>query len=216
MLKKIKYFVKRSFQLPIELIIKLPFFAFIRETKDYQCHITFERWFNQKILGSGENKLAYWPVHKTSQIVEWQNIIVGIDTYPGFMKGCYIQGIGGIIIGDYTQIASNVVIISANHNPYNTKEHIKKKVIIGKYCWIGANSCILPGVILGDFTVVGAGAVVTKSFPEGYCVIAGNPANKIKDLDKTKCIPFENKIKYNGYIKSDKFDEFKRRYLMTV
>lgn len=41
--------------------------------------------------------------------------------------------------------------------------------------------------------MVGAGAVVTKSFPEGYCVIAGVPAKKIKDLDKKKCIEMEEK-----------------------
>jgi acetyltransferase-like isoleucine patch superfamily enzyme len=49
------------------------------------------------------------------------------------------------------------------------------------------NAVILPSVRLGDFTVVGAGSVVTKSFNEGYCIIAGNPATKIKSLDKHKC-----------------------------
>ena len=48
------------------------------------------------------------------------------------------------------------------------------------------NSMILPGVTLGSHTVVGAGSVVTKSFPEGYCVIAGNPAKKIKAIKKTE------------------------------
>ena len=42
---------------------------------------------------------------------------------------------------------------------------------------------ILPGITLGDNTIVGAGSVVTKSFPEGNCIIAGNPAKKIRDLD---------------------------------
>lgn len=58
--------------------------------------------------------------------------------------------------------------------------------MIGRNCWIGMNAVILPGVKLGDYTIVGAGAVVTHSFPEGYCVIGGVPAKKIKDLDKDK------------------------------
>jgi acetyltransferase-like isoleucine patch superfamily enzyme len=44
------------------------------------------------------------------------------------------------------------------------------------------NSVILPGVELGPHTIVGAGSIVTKSFPEGNCIIVGNPAKKIKDL----------------------------------
>ena len=59
---------------------------------------------------------------------------------------------------------------------------------------------ILPNVALGDNTIVGAGSVVTKSFPNGYCVIAGNPAVKVKDLDPKKCIRFKNDSEYVGYI----------------
>lgn len=44
------------------------------------------------------------------------------------------------------------------------------------------NAIVLPGVVLGKGTIVGAGSVVTKSFEEGNCVIAGNPANIIKRL----------------------------------
>ena len=46
------------------------------------------------------------------------------------------------------------------------------------------NAMIMPGVELGPHTVVGAGAVVTKSFPEGHCVIAGNPAKLIKKIEE--------------------------------
>ena len=55
-----------------------------------------------------------------------------------------------------------------------------KNVVIGTNSWIGMNSVILPGVKLGEKTVVGAGSVVTKSFEEGNIVIAGNPARVIK------------------------------------
>ncbi|MCZ6594930.1 MAG: hypothetical protein O6943_08450 [Bacteroidetes bacterium] len=52
----------------------------------------------------------------------------------------------------------------------------KEKFITGDYSWAGMNSVILPRVKLGTHTIVAAGSVVAKSFPEGYCVIAGSPA----------------------------------------
>lgn len=58
-----------------------------------------------------------------------------------------------------------------------------KDVNFGKYCWIGMNAIILPGVTLGNCTIVGAGSVVTKSFIQGNCVIAGNPAKLIRNLN---------------------------------
>lgn len=200
-------------RIPIVLICKLPYFGFIRQTTDYQGKIGFEFWFKQKVLGLGGNQRVYWPVHWTSQVFDVKNIIVGIDAYPGIMKGCYIQGKGGIFIGDYTQIGPNVIIVSANHDVYDSRKHILSEVRIGKYCWIGAGVKIMPGVELGDWTVIGAGAVVTKSFPEGYCVIAGVPAQEIRQLERVKCIPFRNKFEYNGYIRADRFDSFRKKHL---
>jgi acetyltransferase-like isoleucine patch superfamily enzyme len=199
--------------LPIVVITKLPYFRFIHETEDYQNRVTFEFWFKQKVLNRGGNKRAYWPVHWTSQVYDVENILVGIDAYPGVMNGCYIQGKGGIEIGDYTQIAPNVVIVSANHDLYDSRKHEVAKVKIGRYCWIGAGAKIMPGVELGDWTIVGAGCVVTKSFPEGHCVIGGVPGKILKSLDKEKCIPFRNKIEYIGYIRSDKFADYRKKYL---
>lgn len=168
------------------------------ETKDTQTPIRLKHILWNKILGF--NRKAYWPTHFTSIINNPENIYAGIDVSPGYMPGCYIQGIGKVYIGDYTQIAANVGIISANHNVYDTRKHELSFVKIGKYCWIGMNAVILPGVEIGDWTIVGAGSVVTKSFPEGYCVVAGNPAKIIKKLDKSECKPFRNKYEYNGYI----------------
>lgn len=213
MVDKFLYFLKRPLQLPIVLITKLPYFKFVHETKDYQGYVNFEFWFKQKVLNLGGNKNAYWPVHWTSRVVDAENILVGVDAYPGIMNGCYIQGKGGVTIGDYTQIASNVIIVSANHDIYDTRKHIHAPVKIGKYCWLGAGAKIMPGVELGDFTIVGAGTVVTKSFPEGHCIIGGVPAQIIKQLDKEKCVPFKTKSVYYGYIRGDKFPAYRKKYL---
>ncbi len=60
------------------------------------------------------------------------------------------------------------------------------KIKIGNNCFIGIRSIILPGVILGDNTIVGAGSVVTKSFTEGNVIIAGNPAHAICSFEEFK------------------------------
>jgi acetyltransferase-like isoleucine patch superfamily enzyme len=129
------------------------------------------------------NAATSWAVHFTSTIIEPQKIIRGKHVYPGDSPGNYIQAIHGIEIGDYTNIGPNVGIISANHDPYNNEKHLPSNpIIIGKHCWIGMGAVILPGVQLGDYTIVGANAVVTHSFENGYCVIAGNPAKIIRQL----------------------------------
>lgn len=210
---KLKFFLENPFRLFTVLITRLPYFRFIRETLDYQYKVNFDWWFKQKILNLGGNRNAYWPVHWTSKVYDIENILVGVDSYPGYSIGCYIQGKGTIIIGDHTQIAPNVIIVSANHDIYDNRKNVTAPVKIGNYCWIGGGAKIMPGVELGDWTIVGAGAVVTKSFPEGYCVIGGVPAKLVKTLDKEKCVPFRNKIAYNGYISSEKFGEFRKKHL---
>jgi len=93
--------------------------------------------------------------------------------------GCYGQAGNGVSIGDGTIFAPGVKIISANHEKSAGRGWIEGDgVRIGARCWIGANAIILPGVCLGDDVIVGAGAVVTKSFPTGSTVV-GNPARLI-------------------------------------
>jgi acetyltransferase-like isoleucine patch superfamily enzyme len=180
------------------LLFHLPIVKHFYRTQDTAAPITFRYWFIQKILGF--NKEAYWPTHHSSIVSGVENIEIGIGTAPGLGPGCYIQGGGKIVIGDYTIVAPNVGIISANHSIYDYTKQEKEEVHIGKYCWLGMNSVIMPGVTLGDHTIVAAGAVVTKKFEEGYCVVAGNPARIIKILDKSLCVEKQNRYKYRGYI----------------
>ena len=142
-----------------------------------------------------------------------QNIYVGINSNAGTRPGCYLQGNGGIWIGNYVHFASNIGIISGNHSLYNQMEHELKEVRIEDYCWIGMNVVILPGVHLGPRTIVGAGSVVTKSFPDGYCVIGGNPARIIKLIDKEKFVPTKFKTEFYGYVAKNKFPRYAHKYL---
>lgn len=140
-------------------------------------------WFPQKVLGYGRN--IPFPIPRGVLIGNVKNIVFNPDDMRNFhTPGNYFQGLGAkIYIGNGTMISYNCGFITSNHNKENLEYHDDgKNIIIGENCWIGMNSVILPGVVLGDNTIVGAGSIVTKSFETGHCVIAGNPAKKIKDL----------------------------------
>ena len=170
--------------------------------------VPFRNYLEYKLLGSqGGVKGVYWPVHRNSEVTHPEKIHVGYNSNPGTRPGCYIQGNGGIYIGNYVQFASNIGIISANHDVYDQSKHDGKIVRIGDYSWIGQGVIILPGVELGPRTIVGAGAVVTKSFPEGYCVIAGNPAKIIRTLDPVLMKPIKMDCEYYGFIPKAIFEK---------
>lgn len=157
--------------------------------KDVGLDFYMANFFFKHILRQNTN--VNWAVHYTSRIIYPEKITRGKNVFPGDSPGNYIEAYNGISIGDFTNIGPNVGIISANHDLINNDLHTKAPPIsIGKFCWIGMNAIILPSVQLGDFTIVGAGSVVSKSFAEGYCVIAGNPAKIIKHLDKEACDQF--------------------------
>ena len=143
----------------------------------------------QKIVGF--NRAVPFPVSPMATVVNYKNIEFDIENINIFQKpGNYYQAKDAkIVIGRGCFIACNVGIITTNHDPYDLNNYNKgKDVIIGENCWIGLNSVILPGTVLGPNTIVGAGSIVTKSFEEGYCIIAGNPAKLIKKLRKSDCI----------------------------
>lgn len=144
------------------------------------------KWICIDARGRRFNAGAPWPCSPHIVVGNPQNIHFHPDDINNFQgTGNLFQtwSDGHIYIGRGTWIAQGVGIITTNHDLANPDEHAEAKdVRLGEKCWIGMNSVILPGVVLGDHTVVGAGAVVTKSFPDGHWVIAGNPARKIKDL----------------------------------
>ncbi|NOU64527.1 acyltransferase [Paenibacillus sp. LMG 31461] len=186
-----RLFIHRIFILLSKLMMPLFFNNEFLKGRWFDNNIEGWKWcwrslLFQKLLG--KNRHVPYPVSHNNIIGKTDNIFFNVNDINNFQHmGCYFQNWSGgrIVIGEGTYIAPNVGLITENHNAYDLDAHDEPKdIIIGKNCWIGMNAVILPGVILGDRTIIGAGAVVTKSFKEGYCIIGGVPAKKIKDLEK--------------------------------
>lgn len=154
----------------------------------------------------------YYPIAKTCLIANPRKVKVGINSSIA-RPGCYIQGAGGVYIGKYVQFGPNVGILSANHDLYDQNKYNTAPIKIGDDSWIGMNSVVTAGVELGPRTIVAAGAVVTKSFPEGYCVLAGVPAKKIKDLEKDKFIPWTYENEYYGFLSKEELKKNSKKWL---
>lgn len=139
--------------------------------------------WRQKILGF--NRSIPFPCHFTARIYQHKNIFFHPDNLDNFQSPhIYFDSVrASIYMAEGVLIGPGVKLLTSNHDFNNFDLYQPgKDIVIGKNCWLGAQSVLLPGVTLGDHTIVGAGAVVTKSFEQGSCVLAGVPANIIKWL----------------------------------
>jgi acetyltransferase-like isoleucine patch superfamily enzyme len=111
-----------------------------------------------------------------------KNIFVGKNVFIN--SGCRFQDQGGIVIGDGVLIGHNVVLATLNHDINSKKRSTMHpaRIVIGKNVWIGANATVLPGVSIGDGSVIAAGAVVTKDVPANV-IVGGIPAKIIKQIE---------------------------------
>ena len=113
------------------------------------------------------------------------NMHVGNNFYSNF--NLTVVDDADIYIGDNVMIAPNVIIATGTHPicpklrengyQYNLPVHIGNRV------WIGAGTIILPGVTIGDDSVIGAGSVVTKNIPSGV-VAVGNPCRVLREINE--------------------------------
>lgn len=194
----------------IKFVVKsvLPFYGQFNRLTKSKIPFTYKDFVSYKLCG----RKIYWYKHKNCTVANVKKIYVGVNSLIG-REGNYIQGAGGIYIGDYVRIATNCGLLSSNHDLYDHNISHNKPIRIGDYSWIGMNSVITAGVELGTRTIVGAGSVVTKSFPEGYCVIAGNPAKIIKYLDKDRFVPWHYEEEFYGFIPKEKFEKVRKKYI---
>lgn len=102
---------------------------------------------------------------------------------------CHIDALGGLRIGNYCALASNVTILTLDHHHREAESipwgeaRLIKPVVIEDYVWVGMNASILPGVTIGQGAIVGLGAVVPKDVPP-LAIVVGNPAQIVKYRDK--------------------------------
>jgi len=111
-----------------------------------------------------------------------QNIRLGSHIAIG--ENTILRGQGGITIEDFALIADNVTIVTSTHeiDTLHMVDSSRQSVTIKANVWIGAGAIILPGVTIGENTVIAAGAVVTKDVPENS-VAAGIPAKVMRSVE---------------------------------
>ncbi|MEK2456476.1 DapH/DapD/GlmU-related protein [Tetragenococcus halophilus] len=110
-----------------------------------------------------------------------KNIKIGKNVFIN--SGCRFQDQGGITIGDQCLIGHNVVLATINHDYHPEKRGVMHlcPLVLKEKTWIGSNATILPGVTVGENSVVAAGSVVTKDVPANT-IVGGNPAKFLSNL----------------------------------
>ena len=149
------------------------------------CDVVFERdvlIFHPNNIEIGNN---VYIGHQTILKGYYKNkMVIGNNTWIG--QQCFFHSAGGLFIGNNVGIGPAVRIITSAHAADDIKKPIIKtslifkKVVIENNCDIGTGTIILPGVTIGESTILGAGSIVTKNIPPNS-VAVGNPAKVIKN-----------------------------------
>ena len=136
------------------------------------------------VLGEHVDISAYAKLECTllEGTIELGRISVGDHVFIG--ERTSIVSYRHISIGRLTMISHNCSLIDSNHGtkagtPMREQPGFPAPVVIGEDCWLGAGVIVLPGVTIGNGTIVGAGSVVTKTLP-GNVVAAGVPARVVR------------------------------------
>ena len=126
------------------------------------------------------------------------NTHIGSHVYANF--NMTVVDDGEVFIGDYTMFAPNVVISTTGHpiHPmYRDKgAQFSLPVVIKDHVWIGANVTIMPGVTIGENSVIGAGSVVTRDIPDNV-VACGVPCRVMRAITEEDKLYYRPDMKLN-------------------
>lgn len=117
-------------------------------------------------------------------IIQGRRLTVGVDVLIN--RGCTIEAVGAITIGDEAGLGPDVLVLTVTHQigqpGRRAGDRATAPVTIGPGSWIGARSTLLPGVTVGAGAVVAAGAIVASDVPANT-LVAGVPARVLRTLD---------------------------------
>jgi acetyltransferase-like isoleucine patch superfamily enzyme len=167
---------------------------------------TRPRWFVRMLAPLYQHRGKHSVVHRSARMDTPPYRKFSLGDYSVIESfACINNAVGDVIIGDHTRIglhntiigpvtigchvnlAQGITVTALNHNFEDSDKRIDEQgvsttpVIIEDDIWIGANAVILPGVTIGNHSVVAAGAVVTKNVPP-HSLVAGVPAKIIKQI----------------------------------
>lgn len=160
-------------------------FGYLEKMYEFNRTMPFEMEKRQKLLKEmlghvGEGCYIEPPFYSN-----WggKHVFFGDHVYANFHLT--MTDDGNIYIGNHVMIGPNVTMSSAGHP---IEPHLRKRemqfnadVHVGNNVWIGAGAILLPGVTIGDDTVIGAGSIVTKDIPSGV-VAVGNPCRILREI----------------------------------
>lgn len=165
------------------------------------AHKQFERALGASCLKEIKNRGISCYFEGDGTIIDPEKCILGDHVHLG--RNFYIRATGGLSVGSYTHISRNVTIHTVNHNingellPYDRND-ISKSISIGNYVWIGMGACILPGVRIGDGSVIGMNTTISKDVEENSIVV-GSQQRIVgyRDVAHTKKLNEEKKYLLN-------------------
>lgn len=171
--------IKYGFVVFVETISFLIFMLPRFRTLNYLKGLYLRIFFGAKI----GKRVVFYP---NIWVFTGRKLVLGDDV--DLATGVLVTTDGGVTIGDRTLVGYGTKILSSNHkvpklpNKIFDSGHTKAPVLIKNDVWIGANCIILPGVTIGEGSIVAAGSVVTKDVPS-HVYVAGVPAKVIKVRD---------------------------------
>lgn len=149
-------------------------------TCEKMLHLPYIKRFRSNIYRVLGARIAV-DAHISECIIVGDPTFLEMHAHSEINTGCFIVAKAPVIIGENSTLAYQVSLFTSAYpnGPWNKLAKIYPKVregiSIGRDVWIGARAVILPGVNIGDFSIVAAGAVVTKDVPSGV-LVAGCPA----------------------------------------